>query len=144
MGITWSRQVQLFPPKRRYLTRCQVSPVGVRWLHITEREALLPSHSCPPPCNQSILRSRPLPPRHALPQCGVFGEWGSGIPPDESFRRLETGGEPLLIPSLPASGHIVLTLIFGDGWQADAPSRIDSPSPLLAQVIGTLSCVPWT
>ena len=42
-----------------------------------------------------------------------------------------------------ASAAVVpLTLIFGDGWQADAPSRIDSPSPLLAQVYGTLSCVP--
>jgi hypothetical protein len=36
------------PSKGVCLTRCQESPLGVRWQQIAEREALLPPHSCPP------------------------------------------------------------------------------------------------
>ena len=55
---------------------------------------------------------------------------GSGSPLDESFRRLETDR------LFASPGHCT---DLEDGWQADDLSRIDSPSPLIAQVYGTLS-----
>ena len=65
------------------------------------------------------------------------GGRGSGSPLTRAF----AGSKPLLIVSLPATGHPVLTLFFGDGLQV---RRIDTSCPLLAQVYGILSCVPWT
>jgi len=68
------------------------------------------------------------------------GGRGSG----RGLTRAFAGSKLLLIASLPAPGHTVLALVVGDGWQMDAlVSRIDSPSPLLARMSGTLSCVPW-
>lgn len=51
---------------------------------------------------------------------------GVAVPPDESFRRLETATG---LTSLPASEHTVLTLIFGDGWQTDVSCRLTARVP---------------
>ena len=58
------------------------------------------------------------------------------VPPDESFRRLETATDT---PSLPAAGHTVLTLILGDGCQTDASCRMDSLSPSFSHMCMILS-----
>jgi hypothetical protein len=55
----------------------------------------------------------------------------AAVPPDESFRRLETATG---LTSLPASGHSVLTLILGDGWQTDASCWLTARVPSLHRV----------
>jgi hypothetical protein len=51
---------------------------------------------------------------------------GVAVPPDESFRRLETATG---LTSLPASGHTVLTLILRDGCQTDASCQLTARVP---------------
>ena len=61
------------PPEGWYLIRCQVSPVGVHWLQIAEREALLPPHLCPPPL-QPVFQVAPTPSVLCTPPM-VFCQW---------------------------------------------------------------------
>ena len=64
-----------------------------------------------------------------------YGCRGSGSPLTRAFE----GSKPLLVTSMPASGHTVLTIIFGDRWQTDALGRMDNLHAPLAQKLDSMS-----